>query len=130
MNTPLVSIIVPSFNQGRFLRQTLESVFAQDYRPLEILVLDGASKDETVEVLKSFDGTPELWWKSEPDKGVVDAVNQGLQRARGELCGILSSDDYYLPGAISAGVTALQADPSLALVYADAEYIDAEDHLL
>jgi glycosyltransferase involved in cell wall biosynthesis len=122
---PLVTIVIPSYNQGRFLAETLDSVFAQDYRPLEILVLDGASQDESVAVLKRYDGRPGFWWKSEPDKGVVDAVNQGLARARGEICGILSSDDCYTPGAVREAVEALNQDPSRLLVYADAEYMDA-----
>jgi glycosyltransferase involved in cell wall biosynthesis len=122
---PLVSVIIPSWNQGRFLTETLESVFAQDYAPLEVFVFDGASKDETVAVLKRYDGRPGFWWKSERDRGVVDAVNQGLARATGEYCVILSSDDCFLPGAVSAAVAALRADPALGLVYADAEYIDA-----
>ena len=122
---PLVSVIIPSWNQGRFLAETLDSVFAQDYAPLEVLVFDGASKDETVEVLQRYDGRPGFWWKSEPDRGVVDAVNQGLAKATGEYCVILSSDDCFLPGAVRAAVAALRADPALGLVYADAEYIDA-----
>jgi glycosyltransferase involved in cell wall biosynthesis len=121
----MVTIVVPSFNQGRFLAETLDSVFAQDYRPLEVLVLDGASRDESVDVLRRYDGRPGFWWKSESDKGVVDAVNQGLARARGEFCGILSSDDCYTPGAIRAAVEALQQDRARLLVYADAEYMDA-----
>jgi glycosyltransferase involved in cell wall biosynthesis len=122
---PLVSIVIPSWNQGRFLTETLESVFAQDYGPLEVLVLDGASQDETVSVLKRYDGRPGFWWKSEPDRGVVDAVNQGLARATGEICCIVSSDDCLCPGAVNDAVAVLQRDAALGLVYADAEYIDA-----
>lgn len=123
---PLVSIIVPSFNQGRFIRRTLESIFAQDYRPLQVIVIDGASKDETVDVLRSFDGTPGFEWVSEPDSGVVEAVNKGFARARGVIGGIQSSDDFYLPGAINAGVAALLDDPALAFVYGDIAKVDAE----
>lgn len=120
---PLVTVIVPSFNQGRFIRETIESCLAQDYRPLQVLVMDGASRDETVEVLKSFDA-PELEWISEPDKGVVDAVNKGLARARGDILSIQSSDDVFLPGAVSAAVEALQAAPDAGLVYGNIELID------
>jgi glycosyltransferase involved in cell wall biosynthesis len=124
--SPLVSIIVPSFNQGRFIRRTLESILSQDYRPIEIIVIDGASIDETVTILKEFSSAPELQWVSEPDKGVVDAVNKGFARARGQVGGIQSSDDFYLPGAISAGVVALQSDPELAFVFGDIAQVDAE----
>jgi glycosyltransferase involved in cell wall biosynthesis len=125
MTRPLVTIIVPSYNQGQYIRETIDSILTQDYRPLEVLVIDGASKDETVEVLKSYGARPELQWWSEPDRGVVDAVNKGFARARGAVIGIQSSDDLYLPGAISAAMEAFERDPRLALVYGDAEYIDA-----
>lgn len=123
---PLVSIIVPSFNQGRFIAKTLDSILLQDYRPLEIVVVDGASTDETVSVLHRYDTVPEVSWISEPDRGVVDAVNKGFARARGELAAIQSSDDYYLPGAVSAAVAALQADASLGFVFGDVMKVDAE----
>ncbi len=123
----LVSIIIPSYNQGRFIRETIDSVLAQHYRPIEVLVLDGASKDETVDVLRSYG--PEVQWWSEPDKGVVDAVNKGLARATGVIQAIQSSDDTYLPGAISAAVKAFESDPSLGLVYGDVEYIDATSNV-
>jgi len=123
MESPLVSIIIPSYNQGKFIRETIDSVLAQDYRPIEVLVLDGASKDETVDVLRGY-GPDVLWW-SEPDKGVVDAVNKGLARATGSIQAIQSSDDTYLPGAIRAAVAAFLEDPQLGLVYGDVEYIDA-----
>ncbi|MBG9389068.1 glycosyltransferase family 2 protein [Caenimonas aquaedulcis] len=124
-SAPLVTIIVPSYNQGRFIRETLASCLAQDYRPLEVLVLDGGSKDETVDVLRGFDA-PELQWWSEPDRGVVDAVNKGLDRARGDILTIQSSDDVFLPGAVTAAVQALQSHPGCGLVYGDVELIDAQ----
>jgi glycosyltransferase involved in cell wall biosynthesis len=122
---PLVSIIVPSFNQGRFIRETLDSILSQDYRPIEVLVMDGGSTDETVDVLQSYDA-PELKWVSERDRGVVDAVNKGLERATGEIIGIQSSDDLYAPGAVSTAVDAFAATPQLGLTYGDVEYIDTE----
>ena len=122
---PLLSIVVPSYNQGAFIRQTIESCLAQDYRPIEIVVVDGASTDDTVAVLESFGAVPELRWTSEPDAGVVDAVNKGLRRARGEICGIQSSDDAYLPGAFAQAAAAFARHPDVALVYADAVKTDA-----
>lgn len=124
--TPRVSIIVPSFNQGSFIRQTIQSCLDQDYRPIEIIVMDGASTDNTVEVLKSFGDIPELTWVSEPDDGVVDAVNKGLRKATGEIAAIQSSDDFYLPGAFRACVDALTDDPGLSFVFGDIIKVDAE----
>jgi glycosyltransferase involved in cell wall biosynthesis len=123
---PLVSIIVPSFNQGRFIRATIDSILSQDYRPITIHVIDGGSKDETVDVLKSYGDIPELSWISEPDKGVVDAVNKGFALVKGDIVGIQSSDDTYLPGAISQAVETLRTNPDCGLVYGDTVKIDAD----
>ncbi|CAG0928415.1 Chondroitin synthase [Rhodocyclaceae bacterium] len=125
MMRPLVSIVIPSYNQGKFIRETIQSCLDQDYRPIEIIVQDGASKDETVELLKSFDAS-ELSWVSEPDKGVADALNKGLARARGEILTIQSSDDVFLPGAIQAAVEALKRNPDAGLVYGDVSHIDED----
>ena len=124
-NRPLVSIIVPSFNQGKYIRETIKSCINQDYRPLEVLVLDGGSTDETVAVLQSI-SAPELRWWSAPDKGVVDAVNKGLKLAIGEVLTIQSSDDVFLSGAIAAAVERLSKRPGAGLVYGDVEHIDAD----
>jgi glycosyltransferase involved in cell wall biosynthesis len=124
----LVSIVVPSFNQGRFIAETLESCLEQSYRPIEILVQDGGSTDDTVSVLQSFEA-PELGWVSEPDKGVVDAVNRGLRRAKGEILTIQSSDDLFVDDAIGAAVEALSLDQAIGLVYGDVELIDQNSHV-
>lgn len=126
MTRPLVSIIVPSFNQGRFIRRTLQSILSQGYRPIEIIVIDGASTDDTVSILKEFSSAPELQWVSERDSGVVEAVNKGFARARGVIGAIQSSDDFYLPGAIRAGVDALQSSPALAFAFGDIAKVDAD----
>ncbi|WP_161604451.1 glycosyltransferase family 2 protein [Roseiconus nitratireducens] len=127
---PLVSVVVPSFNQGRFIGDTLRSILEQDYRPLRIHVIDGGSTDETVDVLKSFGDLDELDWLSERDRGVVEAVNKGFARTEGEIIAIQSSDDMYLPGAISTMVDALRQRPRHGLVYADMETVDANGGFL
>jgi glycosyltransferase involved in cell wall biosynthesis len=125
---PLLSIIIPSFNQGKYIGETLHSIFNQDYRPIEVLVLDGGSTDETLRVLRSFD-FPELQWWSQPDRGVVEAVNKGLRRAQGEILAIQSSDDAYLPGAFSTVVSFLRSREDVALVYGDVEYMDVDSQI-
>ncbi|MBZ0087651.1 MAG: glycosyltransferase [Thermomonas sp.] len=122
---PLVSIIVPSFNQGRYIRDTIESIISQDYRNLDVIVVDGASKDETLEVLRSYAHEPRLRYISEPDDGVADAVNKGLVMCRGEVCAIQSSDDCYLPHAITTAVAELQMPDCPGLVYGDTIRTDA-----
>lgn len=126
---PLVSIIVPSYNQGRYIRETIDSCLAQDYRPIEILVIDGASNDQTVDVLRAFQA-PELRWWSEPDDGVVDAVNKGLSRATGGLLSIQSSDDLFLAGAFTAAVETFERWPELGLVCVDVEYVDDDSSVV
>ena len=127
---PLVSIIVPSFNQGSFIRQTIESILEQNYRPIEVWVIDGASTDNTLEVLHKYDNVFEISWISEPDSGVVEAVNKGLARAKGEIGGIQSSDDFYLPGAISVGVKELCSNLDLGFVFGDIIKIDSKGNEL
>jgi glycosyltransferase involved in cell wall biosynthesis len=126
----LVSIVVPSFNQGKFIAETIDSILKQDYRPIEILVIDGASTDKTLNVLESYKGIQELRWWSEPDNGVTDAVNKGLAKACGEIIGIQSSDDLYMPGAISAAVEFMKAHSDVALVFGDVELINERSEVI
>lgn len=122
MSRPPVSIVTPSLNQGRFLRQALESVRAQSYEPLEHVVVDGGSDDETLDILREHDG---VRWVSEPDRGQSHALNKGFALARGEILGWLNADDAYLPGAVEQGVAAL-AESGAGLAYADVERVNDE----
>jgi glycosyltransferase involved in cell wall biosynthesis len=97
---PRISIVTPSFNQGRFLDETIRSVLDQNYPNLEYFVLDGGSSDESVEVIKRHAGRL-AGWVSEKDKGQYDAVNKGLARSTGEVMAWLNSDDKYTPWALS-----------------------------
>jgi glycosyltransferase involved in cell wall biosynthesis len=125
LDLPLVSIVTPSYNQARFLEATLRSVLEQDYPNLEYLVVDGASTDGSVDIIRRYAGRL-TWWVSEKDSGQSEAINKGLRRARGEIVGWLNSDDVYLPGAVAAAVAAFQAHPQAAVVYGDALAIDAD----
>src|SRR3990170_2200007 len=86
---PMVSIITPSFNQGRFIRDTIESVLSQDYPRLEHIVMDGGSDDDTLDILRSYGSR--IVWRSAPDQGQADAVNLGFRLAKGEILGWLNS---------------------------------------
>jgi glycosyltransferase involved in cell wall biosynthesis len=98
---PSISIVTPSLNQGRFLRQCLHSVFEQRYPSVEVLVIDGGSTEGSLDVLREFDDRL-AYWKSGPDAGQSDAINQGFQRATGDLVSWLNADDFLLPGALQA----------------------------
>jgi len=121
---PLVSVVTPSYNQGRFIRETIESVLTQDYPNIEYWVIDGGSTDETISILKEYAYDPRFHWMCEKDKGQADAVNKGWRRCRGEILGWLNSDDTYLKGALTAQVQALLDHPEVGLVYGDTLFTD------
>jgi glycosyltransferase involved in cell wall biosynthesis len=110
---PLVSVVTPSLNQARYLREAIESVRAQRYPHVEHIVVDGGSIDGTLEILAEYD---HVRWISEPDRGQSHALNKGFALARGEVFGWLNADDAYPPNAVGEAVAAL-ADRGL--VYAD-----------
>jgi glycosyltransferase involved in cell wall biosynthesis len=107
---PKISIVTPSFNQGRFIEKTILSVIEQDYPNLEYIIIDGGSTDESVEVIKKYDQHL-AYWVSEPDRGQSHAINKGFERATGEIFGWLNSDDWYHPGALKAVAEAFAANP-------------------
>jgi glycosyltransferase involved in cell wall biosynthesis len=129
MEQPIVSIITPSFNQERFIEQTIQSVFAQDYSNIEYIIIDGGSTDGSVEVIKKY-GDRLAWWVSEKDKGQTDAINKGFTRARGAILAWINSDDTYEPQAISEAVAYLAQHPEVGMVYGDANLIDEDGQII
>ena len=122
---PLVSIVTPSLNQGRFIEETVRSVLGQDYPRIEYLVVDGGSTDGTLDVLRRVGGN--LRWISEPDHGQGAAINKGFRLASGEILGWLNSDDTYEARAVSTAVEHLRQHPDHAMVYGDATHVDEQD---
>jgi glycosyltransferase involved in cell wall biosynthesis len=119
-----VALVTPSFNQGAFLRECLDSVRGQSGVAVHHGVWDGGSTDNSVEVLKSYGAS--LHWRSGPDGGQVRAINAGLQELPGEICGYLNSDDVLLPGALERVVQSFAENPDIDVIYGRAWWLDAE----
>ena len=122
---PLVSIVTPSFNQSKFISETIQTVLQQDYLNVEHIVIDGGSTDGTLEILKAFSENDKRFrFISEPDRGQSHAINKGLEMANGEIIGWLNSDDTYLPGAVGKAVEAFKNNPNWGIVYGNAYITD------
>ena len=129
MTSPLVSIITPSFNQSRYLEETIQSVLAQTYPHIEYWIIDGGSTDGSVDIIRRFAGRL-AGWVSEPDRGQTEAINKGFARANGEILAWINSDDTYEPQAVAEAVDYLTAHPETGLVYGDCNYIDENSRVI
>jgi glycosyltransferase involved in cell wall biosynthesis len=120
---PLVSIVVPSYNQAPYLESALQSIFEQSYQDIQVIVMDGGSTDGSVEIIKRH-GKRLTYWQSEPDGGQTDAINQGFACAGGKYLAWLNADDRLLPEAVAEAVEFLEVHPEVGMVYGDADFID------
>ena len=125
-----ISLITITYNSGKTLVTTLESVLAQTHPNIEYIVVDGASKDNTVDIIKEyeprFNGT--LKWVSEPDKGLYDAMNKGIRMATGDVIGILNSDDFFTTNDILHQVSdTFEANKDIDAVYGDVHFVNPDN---
>lgn len=129
---PKISIVTPSFNQGPFIEEALRSVKEQNYPAVEHVVVDGASTDGTVEILKRYAGTPgweHLRWISEPDDGQTDALNKGFRMVNGEIVGWLNSDDRYRTGCFAAVVRGFAGQEEIDVLYGDYTWMNEKGRI-
>ena len=128
MSPPTISIVTPSFNHGRYIEATIQSVLNQDYPGLEYLVVDGGSKDSTIETLRHFEHR--LKWISEKDGGQADAINKGFGRTSGQVLGWVNSDDTLAPHALQTVGDFFAKNPDIGIMYGDADFIDGEGEFI
>jgi GT2 family glycosyltransferase len=120
---PRISIVTPSYNQGKYIEETLRSVLLQGYPNLEYVVIDGGSTDESADIINRY--APWLtYWVSEKDRGQSHAINKGWAHASGEIWAWLNSDDMYLPGTLAKIAEDFHKDPSARVLYGSALFVD------
>jgi glycosyltransferase involved in cell wall biosynthesis len=117
---PKVTIVTPSFNQGKYLEETIRSVLSQDYPNIEYIVIDGGSTDNSVEVIRKYESQL-AYWISEKDLGQADAINKGFRKSSGDFLGWINSDDVLYPSAVSSVMKVFSSYPNVDLVYGDVE---------
>jgi glycosyltransferase involved in cell wall biosynthesis len=129
LDLPKISIVIPSFNQGEFIERTIRSIVDQSYPSLELILMDGGSTDNTMEIVERY-RRHFYHIESGPDGGQSSALRKGFELATGDFVSWLNSDDTYEPGALLIVGQHLRAHPELDFVYGDVNYIDSEDRLI
>lgn len=125
---PLITVVTPSFNQARFIEETIRSVLLQGYPRLEYIVMDGGSTDGSADIIRTYD----RWiaaWRSERDAGQSDAINKGFRLANGEIIAWLNSDDTFHPGALAQVAQHFVARPAMGMLYGGCDIINEDGSL-
>lgn len=125
---PLISIITVCFNSERTIKKTIESVLFQEYNFFEYIIVDGNSSDSTLQIINEFKLDKRISIISEPDKGIYDAINKGINKANGEIIGILNSDDYYFDQSILSKIVSGFSEET-DLVYSDICFINKKQKI-
>ena len=129
MIRPTISIVTPSFQQAAYVETAIRSVLYQDYPALEYYVIDGASTDGSIEIIRKYENRLS-GWISEKDRGQADAINKGFSRCSGDIVGWINSDDFYLSNTFSAVADFFAYHPDTDMVYGDVLSLDGSDKLL
>lgn len=124
-----ISIITATYNSGQTLTDTLESVLRQSYTDIDYVIVDGGSKDNTLDIIRRYEPRFEgrMRWISEPDKGIYDAMNKGIRMAAGDVVGLLNSDDFYTSNDVLEHVARALSDPNVDAIYGDIHYVNDDD---
>lgn len=122
---PRITIITPSYNQGNFIEETIQSIVSQGYPNLEYIIIDGGSTDNTVDIIKKYESLIS-YWVSEPDQGQTHAINKGLSKATGDILAYLNSDDYYLPGTLFKVAEHFLKFPETDLLHGICRYVNQQ----
>ena len=125
----VISIVTATYNSAKTVRDTFDSVLRQDYAEVEYIVVDGGSKDETVDIIREYEPRfgGRMRWISERDRGIYDAMNKGFAMATGDVVGRLNSDDFFTSGGVLTAVAQAMADRELDAVYGDVHFVNDED---
>lgn len=124
-----ISIVIPSYNQVRFIERTINSILLNSTSNIEVIIIDGGSTDGTLEIIKRYEKVIS-YWISESDNGQADALNKGFKIATGDIVGWLNSDDMYCEGVIDDVVKTFQINPLCEVVYGGILVIDENDKII
>jgi len=125
-----VSVVVPNFDGARFLPRTLASLESQTYTDIEVIVVDGASTDDSVKLIENWADRLPMHWISEPDSGQAEAINKGFRMATGDVMGWINSDDLLTPRSIELATNRFSTDPELDFVWGFCLVVDADERPL
>lgn len=130
MDSPKISVIIPSFNKAEFINETLRSIFFQNYQNFEVIIQDGESTDGTLKVIKKYARKypKKIEWESRKDKGQLDAVLKGIRKAKGDILTFINADDYYERGAFDAMSSAFIKHPKALWFAGRGKVIDADGY--
>lgn len=121
----LVSIVIPAYNHGKFLREAVQSVLVQNYQPIELIVLDDGSTDETADVLSEYN---DFYWETQENIGQSKTLKRGWDIANGSVLGYLSADDVLEPGAVNVAMATLEENDDCVATYCDFDLFDVNSH--
>lgn len=125
---PIIGVVTPTYNMAQFLEETIQSVLSQGYDKLDYVVMDGGSRDGTVEILRKYEHR--LRWVSERDGGQGAAINKGWHTTHGEIFAYLNADDTYLPGALPAIAKHFRENPKAGLIYGEAYHVEVDGKII